>query len=265
MRTVYLNASYFPASRLLSAIRTAAILIFGGYQVLDGNIEVGVLIAFVGYLQRFFDPIQQISQLYTTYQQGMAALDKIFDLLDTEPDTVDQDDAIEPGQIRGEIDLEESGSPTPRTTRRGRAAPAPGSALSNRTAAIRSRSRRGPRRLGAAGRRPARAAGSDRRACRRDRRRQVSTLAKLIALLRPVAAGTHPRRRHRRPRARLRGALRSQLGIVPQEGFLFSGTIADNVASAAPNLAGGDHRGTRGGRRQGDAGFDAGGDRHRGG
>ena len=106
MRTVYLNASYFPAVELLSAIGTAAILLYGGYQVIDGNIEIGVLIAFVGYLQTFFDPIQQISQLYTTYQQGMAALDKIFDLLDTEPDTVDRADAIDPGEIRGEIELE---------------------------------------------------------------------------------------------------------------------------------------------------------------
>ena len=98
MRTVYLNASYFPAVELLSAIGTAAILLFGGYQVIDGNVEIGVLIAFVGYLQTFFDPIQQISQLYTTYQQGMAALDKIFDLLDTEPDTVDSPNAIDPGR-----------------------------------------------------------------------------------------------------------------------------------------------------------------------
>ena len=71
-----------------------------------GNVELGVLFAFVGYLQTFFDPIQQISQLYTTYQQGMAALDKIFDLLDTEPDLVDPPNAIDPGEIRGAIDLE---------------------------------------------------------------------------------------------------------------------------------------------------------------
>ena len=82
MRTVYLNASYFPAVELLSAIGTAAIILYGGFQAIDDKIEIGVLVAFIGYLQLFFDPIQQISQLYTTYQQGMAALDKIFDLLD---------------------------------------------------------------------------------------------------------------------------------------------------------------------------------------
>ncbi|MBA2240520.1 MAG: ABC transporter ATP-binding protein, partial [Solirubrobacterales bacterium] len=106
MKTVQLNAAYFPAVELLSAIGTAAILLYGGQQVLQGDIEIGILVAFVGYLQAFFDPIQQISQLYTTYQQGMAALDKIFDLLDTEPDTTDAADARDPGVLRGEIALE---------------------------------------------------------------------------------------------------------------------------------------------------------------
>ena len=56
---------------------------------------IGVLASFVFYLQTFFDPIQQLSQLYTTYQSGMAALDKIFELLDEEPDLRDAPDAIE--------------------------------------------------------------------------------------------------------------------------------------------------------------------------
>ena len=111
MKTVYLNASYFPAVELLSAVGTAVILIYGGYQALDlsGDAraeQIGVVVAFVGYLATFFDPIQQLSNLYTTYQQGMAALDKIFDLLDTEPDLVDAPDAIDPRPLRGEIELE---------------------------------------------------------------------------------------------------------------------------------------------------------------
>ena len=76
-------------------------------SLIDGDIQIGVLVAFVGYLAAFFDPIQQISQLYTTYQQGMAALDKIFDLLDTRPDMVDKPGAIDPGPIRGEIELDD--------------------------------------------------------------------------------------------------------------------------------------------------------------
>ena len=88
-RTVQLNASYFPGVEFLSSIGTAVIMLYGGYRALDGDITIGVLVAFVGYLQSFFDPIQQLSNLYSTYQQGMAAIDKIFDLLDTEPDMRD--------------------------------------------------------------------------------------------------------------------------------------------------------------------------------
>ena len=99
MKTVYLNASYFPAVELLSAVGTAAIILYGGYQAIEGQIAIGIVVAFIGYLAQFFDPIQQISQLYTTYQQGMAALDKIFDLLDTEPDMVDAPGAIDPGEL----------------------------------------------------------------------------------------------------------------------------------------------------------------------
>src|SRR4051794_22126598 len=106
MKSVYLNASYFPAVELLAALATAVILVYGGSQAIDGAIQIGVIVAFVGYLTTFFEPIQQLSQLYTTYQQGMAALDKIFDLLDTKPDMVDAPDAIDPGTLRGEIEMD---------------------------------------------------------------------------------------------------------------------------------------------------------------
>src|SRR5215218_4182632 len=105
MKTVYLNAAYFPSVELLSAVATAAILLYGGNQVVDGNgVTIGVLASFVFYLQSFFDPIQSLSQLYTTYQAGMAALDKIFELLDEEPDLADKPDALELPRLRGEIE-----------------------------------------------------------------------------------------------------------------------------------------------------------------
>ena len=107
MRTVYLNATYFPAVELLSAVATAAIILYGGTQAIDNAIQIGVIVAFIGYLQVFFEPIQQLSQLYTTYQQGMAALDKVFELLDTKPDMVDAPDAIDPGPLRGEIEMDD--------------------------------------------------------------------------------------------------------------------------------------------------------------
>ena len=108
MKTVYLNAAYFPSVELLSAVATAAILLYGGNQVVDGDgVTIGVLASFVFYLQSFFDPIQQLSQLYTTYQAGMAALDKVFELLDEEPDLGDAPDAMELPRVRGEIRFED--------------------------------------------------------------------------------------------------------------------------------------------------------------
>ena len=107
MKTVYLNAAYFPAVEFASALMTVVILLYGGYQALDGNVTIGVLVAFIAALNNFFDPIQQLSQLYTTYQAGMAALDKIFELLDEEPDLVESDDAPDLGAIRGEIAFED--------------------------------------------------------------------------------------------------------------------------------------------------------------
>ena len=227
LRTVYLNASYFPAVELLSAVGTAAILIFGGLQVIEGRTELGVLIAFVGYLQTFFDPIQQMSQLYTTYQQGMAALDKIFDLLDTRPDTVDRADAVDPGRIRGGIDLEGVWFSYAEDNRLAR-----GAASGNGD---------GPR-----------GAAEDAGWALRDVNLRIlpgetvalvgetgagkSTLAKLIARFydpqqgRVAVDGIDVRRLDSR-------ALRGQLGIVPQEGFLFSGTVAENVAFGRPGAS----------------------------
>ena len=167
LRTVYLNAAYFPAVELLAAV-TAVIILYGGYQALEGVIAIGVMVAFIGYLQTFFDPIQQISQLYTTYQQGMAALDKIFDLLDTEPEMVDREDALDP------------------RARRDRAR--------GRVVLVHGRRRF---RLGAAGRRPARAGGPDPGARRRDGRGQVDAREARGAVLRP-AAGAGAGRRARR-------------------------------------------------------------------
>src|SRR5262245_58053408 len=108
MKTVYLNAAYFPSVELLSAVATAAILVYGGNQAINGDgVTIGVLASFVFYLQSFFDPIQSLSQLYTTYQAGMAALDKIFELLDEKPDLYDRPDAVELPRVRGEIEFDD--------------------------------------------------------------------------------------------------------------------------------------------------------------
>ena len=103
MTTVNLNAAYFPAVEFLSALVTVEILVIGGIEVLNGHASTGVVFGFIAALNNFFDPIQQLSQLYTTYQSGMAALDKIFELLDEEPDLADAPDAVELQSLRGEL------------------------------------------------------------------------------------------------------------------------------------------------------------------
>jgi len=209
MKTVYLNASYFPAVELLAAVGTAVILVYGGTQSAEGAIQVGVVVAFVGYLARFFEPIQELSQLYTTYQQGMAALDKIFDLLDTKPDMVDAPDALDPGELRGEIELdgvwfsyaEEPGKGD--WALRGVDLHVP----PGQTLAL----------VGATG------AGK-------------STFAKLVARFYDPQRGTVRVDGHDLRTLRQR-ALRRQLGIVPQEGFLFSGSVHENVAFGRPEAS----------------------------
>jgi ABC-type multidrug transport system fused ATPase/permease subunit len=200
MTTVHLNAAYFPGVELLSAIATAGILLFGGIQALQGEVTIGVLVAFVAALNNFFDPIQQLSQLYTTYQAGMAALDKIFELLDEEPDLADRPDAIQLDRLRGEIEFDDvvfryGGEESGEAMCHINVHIPPG-----QTVAL----------VGATG------AGK-------------STFAKLVARFYDPTSGRILVDGHD---LREVGAssLRSQMGIVPQEAFLFSGTIGDNIA-----------------------------------
>jgi ABC-type multidrug transport system fused ATPase/permease subunit len=107
LKTVKLNAAYFPSVELVSALATVGILLYGGNQVIQGHEQIGVLVGFIAALNGFFDPINQLSQVYTTYQSGMAALDKIFELLDRDPDLVDAPDAIELPRLRGQITFDD--------------------------------------------------------------------------------------------------------------------------------------------------------------
>jgi ATP-binding cassette subfamily B protein len=207
MRTVRLNAAYFPSVELLSAVATAAILVYGAARVgAPDGVTIGVLASFVFYLQSFFDPIQQLSQLYTTYQAGMAALDKVFELLDEEPELKDHPEAHELGRLRGEIELENvsfsyAGPDSDEYALRDVSLAVP----PGQTVAL----------VGATG------AGK-------------STLAKLVARFHDPTAGRVLVDGHDLREVTER-SLRSQLGIVPQEGFLFSGTIRENIAFGRPD------------------------------
>src|SRR4029079_12794750 len=158
----------------------------------------------------FFEPIQQLSQLYTTYQQGMAALDKIFDLLDTSPDMVAARGALARGEIRGEMEMEgvcfaysdEAEAAGEWALRDVDLHVPPGQTLAL---------------VGATG------AGK-------------STFAKLVARFYDPQRGTVAVDGHDLRTVRQR-ALRGQLGIVPQEGFLFSGSVRENVAFGRPEAS----------------------------
>jgi ATP-binding cassette subfamily B protein len=205
MRTVNLNAAYFPAVEMLSAVATVVILIYGGNQVLDGNgVTIGVLASFVFYLNSFFDPIQQLSQLYTTYQSGMAALDKIFELLDEEPDLADAEGAVDLPPLRGEIRFENvsfayGGEDGAFALNDIDVTVPPG-----QTVAL----------VGATG------AGK-------------STLVKLVARFYDPMSGRVLIDGHDLRNVTQR-SLREQLGIVPQEGYLFSGTVGENISFGRP-------------------------------
>jgi ABC-type multidrug transport system fused ATPase/permease subunit len=234
MVTVRLNAAYFPTVEMLSGVALALIVLYGGYQALEGHITAGTVVAFVGTLSYLFEPIQQLSQLYTTYQSGMAALEKIFQLLDIAPDLTDRAGAIALERIRGEVRFEDVSfayNPRRRTTARAAAEPDGAPAKSSgapeesdgapeevkalehieltippgQTVAL----------VGATG------AGK-------------STMAKLIARFYDPTSGQILVDGHDLREVSAE-SLRSQMGIVPQEAFLFSGTIGENIAFGRPD------------------------------
>jgi ABC-type multidrug transport system fused ATPase/permease subunit len=205
MTTVYLNAAYFPAVELLSALVTVEILAVGGIAAIEGHTATGVVFAFVAALSNFFDPIQQLSQLYTTYQSGMAALDKIFDLLDEQPDLSDAPGAPDIPRIRGEVQIDRLGF---------RYGTDDDGAWALRDVDLVIPAGQTVALVGATG------AGK-------------STLAKLVARFYDPTEGRVLVDGHDLRSVTAR-SLRSQMGIVPQEGFLFSGSVRDNIVFGRP-------------------------------
>jgi ABC-type multidrug transport system fused ATPase/permease subunit len=206
MRTVVLNALYFPFVDLVSSVALAVVLGYGGHLYFQGAITLGTLFAFLLYVQNFFDPVQQLSQLYSTFLSATAALDKIMDVLDEEPEVVDEPGAVELLPIKGHVRfdhvrfgygkgpdvLHDLDLDVPAGT----------------TVAL----------VGHTG------AGK-------------STIAKLLARFYDPRDG----------RITIDGidlrevsqaSLRHQLGIVPQEGFLFAGTVAENISFGRPDASG---------------------------
>src|SRR5207248_3387451 len=106
MEAVVLNGLYFPFVDLLSSVALAVVLGYGGHLYFQGDVTLGTLFAFMLYVQNFFDPVQQLSQLYGTFLSATAALDKIVDVLDQEPEVVDKPDGRALPRVDGHVRFE---------------------------------------------------------------------------------------------------------------------------------------------------------------
>ncbi|HZC75269.1 MAG TPA: ABC transporter ATP-binding protein [Gaiellaceae bacterium] len=207
MRTVVLNGVYFPFVSLLATLALAIVLGYGGHLYFRHAITLGTLFAFMLYVNNFFDPVQQLSQLYNTFLSAAAALDKIIVVLDEAPEVVDRPGAKPLAHIRGDVHFEDvhfayglRGGRVGEEVLHGIDLGVP----AGTTVAL----------VGHTG------AGK-------------STIAKLLARFYEPTSG----------RITIDGvdlndvtqeSLRHQLGIVPQEGFLFAGTVAENIAFGKP-------------------------------
>jgi ABC-type multidrug transport system fused ATPase/permease subunit len=202
-QTVITNGLYFPFVDLLSAVATAVVLGYGGYLLSHGEVSVGTLFAFILYVSNFFDPVQQLSQLYNTFLAAVAALDKIMDVMDEAAEVQDRRGARELERIDGHVQLNDLrfGYGQGPEVLHGIDLDVP----AGTTVAL----------VGHTG------AGK-------------STIAKLLARFYDPREGAITV-----DGADLRdvtqASLRRQLGIVPQEGFLFAGSVRDNIAFGRPD------------------------------
>jgi ATP-binding cassette subfamily B protein/subfamily B ATP-binding cassette protein MsbA len=192
-----LSALFFPGVDFIGTIATAVVVAVGGWLVLDEAITAGVLVAFVLYVQRFFDPIRELAQRYNTFQATMAASERIYELMDTVPDLTDSPGAEPLPAIEGAVDFDHvsfsyaAGEPVLRDINL-RVEPGERVALVGETGAGK------------------------------------STIIRLLVRLFEITEGAI-RVDGIDIRQVTRASLRSQLGIVLQDTFLFAGTIGDNI------------------------------------
>jgi ATP-binding cassette subfamily B protein len=203
METVVLNGLYFPFVDLLSSIALAVVLGYGGHLYFNGDVTIGTLFAFMLYVQNFFDPVQQLSQLYNTFLSATAALDKIMEVMGEAPEVHDRPGAQPLPPVAGHVLFESVrfgyGNGPDVLHDLDLDVPA------GTTVAL----------VGHTG------AGK-------------STIAKLLARFYDPRDGRITIDGHDL-RDVTQASLRHQLGIVPQEGFLFAGTVTDNIAFGRPD------------------------------
>jgi ATP-binding cassette subfamily B protein len=203
--TAHVNAVYGPGTQMLGVLGQAALLAIGGVMVLHHTLYVGALFAFFLYLNRFFQPIQLLVQQYNTYQQGQSSVTKLRTLLETKPTVTESPDAIELPPIDGEIVFDHVSfgyDPDVPVIEDVDIRIAPGETVAF---------------VGPTG------AGK-------------STLAKLVTRFYDPTSGRVLIDGHDLRDVSML-SLRRQLGVVPQEPFLFAGTIGDNIAFARPDAS----------------------------
>ncbi len=103
---VALSSAYPPIVEFMSMLATGIVLFFGTMAVLTGEITVGVVVAFLTYVTRFFQPIRELSMVYTLFQQAMAAGEKIFQLLDEPIEVADHPNAWQMPRIEGRVEFD---------------------------------------------------------------------------------------------------------------------------------------------------------------
>ena len=197
-----LSFLFLPTVEFLGMVATAIVLWFGGREVVQGQVTVGVLVAFLAYVTRFFQPIQDLSQLYTTMQQAMAGGERVLGLLDTAPDVADPADGKAMGPIQGHVALRNVDfhyrDDTP-VLHNVNLVLEPGQMVAL---------------VGPTG------AGK-------------SSIANLVARFYDVSAGV-VEIDGVDVRTVTQESLRRQMGLVPQDPFLFPGTIRDNIRFGRP-------------------------------
>ncbi len=203
--TAQINALYGPGTQMLGYLGQGALLTLGGNMVLHHQLKLGVLVAFFLYLNRFFAPIQLLVQQYNTFQQGQSSVLKLRTLFRTEPSTPQKPDAVELPPIRGEIVFDHVSFgylPDQPVLRDVELRIAPGETVAF---------------VGQTG------AGK-------------STAAKLITRFYDPTRGRVLLDGHDLRDVTI-DSLRRQLGVVPQEPFLFAGSLRDNIAFARPDAS----------------------------
>ncbi|MFH9762605.1 ABC transporter ATP-binding protein [Streptomyces anulatus] len=203
VRGQWLISVYFPFVQLLASIAAAAVIIVGAGRVDNGTLTVGALVAYLLYIELFFAPVQQLSQVFDGYQQATVSLGRIQELLREPTSTADPDEPLDVLSLRGEIAFEDVsfayGSDEEALTGVDLRIPA------GQTVAF----------VGETG------AGK-------------STLVKLVARYYDPTGG-----RVTADGADLRTldmtAYRHRLGVVPQEAYLFAGTVRDAIAYGLPD------------------------------